>query len=220
MISHEHKCIFIHIPKTAGTSISYKLGLFKELKRGVQDHRTIRTIEPPSLLDVKRLAIKGDIRPLAGYIINIFNGKKFVSPNQYKTYFKFTFVRNSWARVFSRYKKVMTDNLHKKSLGVSDDCTFKEFLNNHLNQWALKPQLYWITDKRGKIPMDFIGRYEKLEEDFSHVCNVLGIKDASLPRLLSGDDLHYTQFYDEEMKDIIARKYSEEIAFFKFEFGE
>jgi hypothetical protein len=46
MISHEYKCIFVHIPKTAGSSIEQKLGWFDELKWGVQDHRTIREIEP------------------------------------------------------------------------------------------------------------------------------------------------------------------------------
>ena len=63
MISHKHKCIYIHIPKTAGTSIEYKFGHFKELKRGVQDHRTIGEMEPvpfgapvATTVDVRTLA--------------------------------------------------------------------------------------------------------------------------------------------------------------------
>uniref|UniRef100_A0A1D9FVM8 Sulfotransferase family protein n=1 Tax=Moorena producens (strain JHB) TaxID=1454205 RepID=A0A1D9FVM8_MOOP1 len=48
MISHEHKCIFVHIPKCAGTSIEHLLGHFDDFSgRGGQDHRSIRTIEQP-----------------------------------------------------------------------------------------------------------------------------------------------------------------------------
>ena len=52
MISHKYKCIYIHIPKTAGSSVEKKLGLYNELSWGVQDHRTIRDIQPitPRLL--------------------------------------------------------------------------------------------------------------------------------------------------------------------------
>ena len=62
------KCIFFHIPKTAG--ISLVKALFGDLDWG---HR-----------DVK-------------YYRNVFNKKKFDS------YFKFTFVRNPYDRLFSAY---------------------------------------------------------------------------------------------------------------------
>lgn len=48
MISHKYKCVFIHIPKCAGTSIESALGhLDNHVGRGGQDHRTIRMIEKP-----------------------------------------------------------------------------------------------------------------------------------------------------------------------------
>jgi hypothetical protein len=48
MISHKYKCIFIHIPKCAGTSIEEALGHFDDYT-GVdaQDHRMIRYLENP-----------------------------------------------------------------------------------------------------------------------------------------------------------------------------
>lgn len=219
-MSHKHKCIFIHIPKTAGTSIEKKLGHFKQLKRGVQDHRTIREMEPIPFGDLAKLTLKGHFALSRNHIKKMIKGQIPISRQQYNTYFKFAFVRNSWSRVFSWYKNVMRDDNHKKRFGVSDKCSFKEFLKNHMDQWELTTQLFWITDKQGQIPMDFIGRFDNLEDDFSHVTDVLGIKDKSLPKLLAGDNQHYSQFYDEEMKDIVYRKYRDEIALFKFEFCE
>jgi len=47
MISHKHKCIFIHIPKCAGTSVEYALGHYDRPKeqRKNQDHRFITDIQ-------------------------------------------------------------------------------------------------------------------------------------------------------------------------------
>jgi hypothetical protein len=143
-----------------------------------------------------------------------------ISLRQYNTYFKFSFVRNSWSRVFSWYKNVIRDDNHKKRYGVPDNCTFKDFLKKYLGQFEVQTQLFWLTDKNGEIKMDFIGRFENLEEEFSYVAEMLKIKDNSLPKLLVGDDRHYTQFYDSEMRDIVFKIYQDEIALFKFEFGE
>lgn len=220
MFSRKHKCIYIHIPKTAGTSIEYKLGHFKKLERGVQDHRTIVEMEPVAIFEMFKLIKKGKISLPYNYLKKMIKGQIPISKRQYKNYFKFTFVRNPWSRVFSWYKNVMRDDRHKMRFGISDNCVFKDFLRNNLDQFELKTQLYWITNGIGEIPMDFIGRFENLAEDFSHVANALRLKDKTLPVLLAGDGRNYTQFYDNEMKNIVYEKYKDEIAIFKFKFGE
>lgn len=220
MISHKYKCIFFHIPKTAGTSIEKKLEHFKTFKRGIQDHRTVKDIEPLSSHDLLKIIKLCDLSFVAKRLRNRLMKKGGVSKQHYDTYFKFTFVRNPWARVFSWYMNVMRDEKHQKDLGISRNCSFKQFLNDHLDQWALRPQLFWITNINGEIPLDFIGRFEKLQEDFVHVCDVLNIKDNSLPKLIPTTNPLYVDMYDEDMKNIVAQRYADEIRFFKFEFGQ
>ena len=152
MISHKYKCIFIHIPKTAGTSIEQSLGHFNELKRGVQDHRPISDIEPLSFHDAVKSLLRPELSTFKKNIKKLIYDNRSNFKSKYNTYFKFTFVRNSWSRVFSWYKDVMRDDHLRNVWGVSDSCSFKDFLKNHLDQCELNTQLYWITDKKGRNP--------------------------------------------------------------------
>jgi hypothetical protein len=220
MISHQYKCIFIHIPKTAGTSIEQKLGHFQELKRGVQDHRSISEIEPVSLVDLTRACVGLDPSSLIRLLKKLLKDNLTNYSQRYDTYFKFSFVRNPWARVFSWYKNVMRDEHHKRRFGVNEHCTFKEFITNHLDQGELKPQLHWLIDKKGNMPFDFIGRFENLANDFSYVADKIGLKNKTLPKLVSGDGKSYTDVYEPEMIDIVSKKYKDEIDLFKFEYGK
>jgi hypothetical protein len=68
--------------------------------------------------------------------------------------------------------------------------------------------------------LDFIGKYENLNDDFDYVCEIIGLKDAVLPKLVVGSGQRYTEFYDPKMVDIVYEKYKEEIRYFGFEFGE
>jgi hypothetical protein len=216
LISELYKTIFIHIPKTGGTSIECKLGQFSSLKPGVQDHRTIGQIEPFNALDLLRL-----INP---HKRNDFGFKEVVkqitsdhiSNEKYNQYFKFTFVRNPWSRIHSWYLNVQRDPNHQKDYYYYNTITLYDFISRNFNRGSLKSQLYWITDKKGNIPLDFIGRFETLESDFKHIATRLSIKDLSLPHLLQYDHLPYRQCYDTKSIELVLSLYRKEIDYFNF----
>lgn len=220
MISHEFKCIFIHIPKTAGTSIEKKLGLFPEhgSKRGLQDHRTIAEIEPLTIKQTLSRACPGNAEWLWPNIKNRIRCGNEIAPKQFNAYYKFTVVRNPWGRAFSWYRNVMRDPHHKKTLQLPSNCTFKEFVTRHLTGPIMRPQTSWLKDTSGNLAMDFIGRFENLENDFSVICQRLGFDNSDLPKVMMGDGSDYTKYYDEQSAEIIAKRYAEEIALFSYRF--
>jgi hypothetical protein len=221
MVSHKHRFIFIHVPKTAGTSIEKKFGLFEDVSRNAQDHRSIREIEPLTVYGLFAARNVEDLK-FAGYRFkhHRLKGQEVVTPEQYRSYFKFAFVRNSWSRVFSMYKNMMRFEPHRRNFGVADDCTFSEFVEKHLGIRQLRPQLFWLRDSKGEIPLDFIGRFENLADDFAYICDVLKTDDKSLPWLLPSDGSHYVDFYDDQSKDLVYQRFQEEIDHFEFIFGE
>lgn len=224
MISKKHKAIFIHISKTAGTSIEQKLGHFEHLQRGVQDHKPIAYYEEiakkarfQSLRD-SLYCFRAGQRHQAKIFLNQFVRPE-ISTKEYETFFKFIFVRNTRSRTYSWYQNIKRDEMHKKRLQIPNDCSFYDFISKHLNPKHFS-QLSYITDSKGNIPLDFIGRFENLQEDFDYVCDKIGIQDSSLPELLVSGNNHYTQSYDERTINLVNKLFKEEIDYFNFHYGE
>ena len=89
----------------------------------------------------------------------------------------------------------------------------------------LVPQNLYAFDKTRNKKVDFVGRYENLENDFKVVANELGLdRGIVLPRLNSQNSRrkgrHYTEFYTKETRDFIAEIYAEDIKMFGYKFGE
>ena len=225
MISHKYKCIFIHIPKCAGTSIESALGhLDNHQGRDGQDHRSVRMIEQP-FLTVYSLASKENIREILERMRHQFRtarnprNKLTVTRKQFKEYYKFAIVRNPWARAFSWYQNVMKDEIHKKNYEIFGDMPFKDFLVQYAGKGMLQPQTYWLKNFDGSIRLDYIGRFETLTEDFRKICRELNISHIKLPHERKGTGLDHTAYYDNETIRIVSEIYSEEIALFDYTFN-
>jgi hypothetical protein len=79
-------------------------------------------------------------------------------------------------------------------------------------------QLDYITNERGDIIVDFVGRYENLEHDVNTVIQVLGLKSRALPHVNKSQHRHYSEYYTEETKGLVAERYSRDIDFFRYQF--
>jgi hypothetical protein len=206
MISHKHKFIFVHIPKTAGTTITSSLEAFCEI-----------------------LPMEDRTSPYYFHKTATETHEYFVSQNwNYSDYFKFAFVRNPWDRTVSlyhylnkRYKRLLErDALHEDTYckQIANINSFNDFIGNIDKFIPSSYEKYYMVN--GTIAVNFIGKLENLQEDFNIVCDKIGIPQQKLPHKNSTKHNHYSEYYDDATKQIVAEKYAKDIEYFGYKFGE
>jgi len=73
---------------------------------------------------------------------------------------------------------------------------------------------------KGETPhFDFIGRYERLHQDFQTVCDRIGI-EGSLPHVNGSRHEHYTEYYDDKSRAFVAERCLRDIERFGYRFGD
>jgi len=206
VISDKYKYIFVHTPKCAGSSIEE--GLLKN-EYNVSDEILNRKFWLNELnSEIKNKFWIGNIEGVASAPQH-FTPEKYQHrfPQKYIKYFKFAFVRNPWGKAVSEWKyfnKVLNLNLTLKKSLLSK----YPFPDHNLDQ---------IIFTRN---CDFVGRFETLQQDFNIVCDTIGIPQQQLPHTNKTKHKHYTEYYDDETREIVAEKHVKDIEYFGYKFGE
>ncbi len=145
--------------------------------------------------------------------------------NLYQGYFKFAFVRNPWSRLVSCWlDKVVARNFFKFStdelLKMQKFENFIDFvahqnLNTGNEHIRLQSKLIDINN------IDYIGKIENFDTDLTKILEHIGInldlatiehKHASKSRL------HYSNYYDEKLKQKVAKIYAKDINIFSYHY--
>jgi len=195
MISKKHKFIFIHITKCGGTSVQNALEKYGGeylWNRDEMKKENHQYMHPKHVL-----------------------AEKYSLTKHWKNSFKFTFIRNPWSREISTY-------FYGKKMNKSRG-TFEEHLTSiEFNNYPLHHgnQYNWLLSHNGKMELNFIGRLENFQEDFDVISDRIGIPQQKLPHKNKTKHKHYTEYYNDETKQIVAEKYARDIEYFGYKFGE
>jgi len=186
MICSDLKVIFIHIPRTGGTSV--ELGL---------TGKNWWHVEPATkhLTCTQAKELYSDI---------------------WDDYLKIAVVRNPWDWLVSLYLS------HLAARSGGGQVAWEEFVLNprlmpHEQDTVIQSEI--IGDD-----VDLILRFEYLAQDFQTLCTMLNTR-RTLPRFdaqsgrLGNKFQHYSSYYDERLRQIVAKRHSADIQRFNYEFA-
>ena len=207
MIGNKFKFIFIHIPKCGGSSIYKTLAPdisddINETEHGGWDSQSKIMKQHATAEQIKQLYYPG-----------------------FHDYFSFTFVRNPWDKSLSDYLWMVNIDDTNRDGSFTDYLTGKnkfssKLLKQHRRYDHVIHQLDYILDSTESNMVDFIGRFENLQQDFDIICDKIGIYRQELPHKNKTNHKHYTEYYDDETREIVAEKYAKDIEYFGYKFGE
>jgi len=162
MIIPELNALFVHVPKTAGQSV--EACFLDHLAAGPEDHAGY-------LLNKNADPAKGPPR-LAHLIAPEYVTLGHMSQQAFDRAFKFGFVRNPWNRLVSEYR--FSDGRVRVSFRT---WIMRDFPTpGWSDPWRhVMPQVDYLFDKNGEPAVDYIGRFESLENDMRVVAKRIGV---------------------------------------------
>jgi hypothetical protein len=193
-INHKYKFIFIAVPKCASTSIINTLGFELKSKEPREYHSSIEMVQ----------ASYGD----------------------YDKYQSFAFIRNPWDRLVSTFLDGVQSTGHQNAWS-KDLLVFKDF-NDFVTSFQQTRWVNWVhflpcssfVKTHNQISVDYIGRYENLQNDFGAITTKLLGKPTPLcfHENRTKRDKDYRKYFTRDTIKIVSEVYREDIKRFNYEF--
>ena len=214
VISFSHKFIFFHFFKTGGKSVTKALKPYIRLRDRIGLGLT-RCWTPifgrPRPRHYKWLGFPPHISPR--------ELKLLLSSSDFSQFFKFAFVRNPWDLQVSLYHYMLERPLHPNHKEIKQLVNFDEYIKWRV-EYGQKTQYDFLSDEAGNLLIDFVGRYESLDNDFEQICRALGCS-TMLPHLnRSNRRRDYRSYYTSETRALIEEMFRVDILKFGYSFND
>ena len=213
LISHKHKFVFIHFPKTAGTSITSALEPYCDKPEDILFNRMLSTVG---------INVNWFIGPSSwrrGRKHSSASQVKIMLPeNTFNEYFKFAYVRNPWALLVSYYHFIKGDKAAKRSSRINNMSGFDEYLLYEIKRNKFS-QSKFLVDSEGSLLVDYVGRFENLVQDYETICSRIGIP-SDIPHKKKSTHQDYRSYYNDDTAQLVADHWAEDIRRFNYSFDE
>ena len=197
-VSLKDKLVFIHVPKTGGTSIHISLKDLYGLE-GEERHDPL----PP----VHHMSISEFLLGNPGHA----------------DFFKFAFVRNPFSRILSGYSE-FTQRPDRRGyhMDIKLYYSFEEFcLDFQYSEWNKDPHFRPQNELLcvdGKIAVDYVGKYETLQDNWDTICEKVGLPPAALEVTRKTAHKPYQEHYTAKSRAAIEKYFAEDLALFEYKF--
>ena len=195
IVSHRHRFVFFAVPRTGTHAVRAALRAFL----GYEDW------QQQSLTEQVRLPVPALAQSGHGHL-TLRQVRSHLPETVWRDYFKFAIVRNPYDRFVSAC--AMLNRRNPDYLGRESAFMKRAIRVRRFQQRALvRPQGDMLEDEAGDLGMDFIGRYESLQQSFGEACRRIGIPEQPLARSNATDHRDYATYYDDELLRLVTDFY-------------
>jgi hypothetical protein len=153
--------------------------------------------------------------------------KEMLPKDLYDALFKFAFVRNPWDLQVSSFHHIRRERPHVMQ-GHEDFASFLRWkldadrpYQYHIDT-SIELQSDYLVDLHGNLIVDFVGRYERLQDDFGEACRRIGIRVPELPHRRQATDRRqdYRSYYTGDTAALVAARFAPDIDRFGYRFDD
>lgn len=213
MLSTGRRYLFIHIPKTGGTSLALAL-------EGRAMKEDIMLGDTPKALKRRGRVREAQTRGRLWKHSTRADIEGLVPDAVLAGLLTFTMVRNPWDRVVSYYHWLKDQGFDHPAVKLAKRLPFDGFLTDAGLQASLRdwPAARYLQDGQGRDGGGLCIRLEQFETDAAPLFDHLGF-ELSLPRANRSARVEgYRTYYTPALRDVVARCCAEDIAQFGYAF--
>ncbi|MEZ4888879.1 MAG: hypothetical protein R3E32_29400 [Chitinophagales bacterium] len=86
------------------------------------------------------------------------------------------------------------------------------------NKLCFGTQKDFLTNENDELDLDFLGRFEALEDDYQKICGIIGVNNKLKHKNQSLPVYNYVDYYEKDLIDLVADFYKKDIEAFNYSF--